>query len=130
MMAQCYILSHMVNVPLVTKIFGRFYHILAWWPSWSCDPDTRNNSFSPDPLVLNMLLGFINKDFLEMFQNNGYIPGRVRQFHAVYIHNTFVTLAICCNLFPIKSFSLSKQSSDQIRNCHRLLVRKKNFRVT
>ena len=27
-----------------------FYHILAWWPSWSCDPDPPNKLSFPHPI--------------------------------------------------------------------------------
>ena len=26
-----------------------FYHIRAWWPCWSCDPDTANKLSFPLP---------------------------------------------------------------------------------
>ena len=26
-----------------------FYHILAWWPSWLCDPDAANKISLPLP---------------------------------------------------------------------------------
>ena len=26
-----------------------FYHIWAWWPSWSCDPDVANKISFPLP---------------------------------------------------------------------------------
>ena len=29
--------------------FQRFYHIWAWRPSWSCDPDAVNKLSSPLP---------------------------------------------------------------------------------
>ena len=38
-----------------TKIYWRriflkgFYHIWAWWPSWSCDPDAVNKLSFPLP---------------------------------------------------------------------------------
>ena len=31
------------------KIFEGFYHIWAWWPSWSCDPDAANKILFPLP---------------------------------------------------------------------------------
>ena len=31
------------------KIFKGFYHIWAWQPSWSCDPDAANKFSSPLP---------------------------------------------------------------------------------
>ena len=34
--------------PPLPEIFKGFYHIWAWWPSWSCDPDVGNKlSFPP-----------------------------------------------------------------------------------
>ena len=35
-----------------------FYHIWAWRPSWSCDPDPQTNFRSPIPLRLQMKFGF------------------------------------------------------------------------
>ena len=46
--------------PLVPekKIFEGFLHILAWWPSWSCDQMPQTNFRSPDPWRLHMKFGF------------------------------------------------------------------------
>ena len=30
--------------------FLRFYHIWAWWPSWSCDQDQLNKLSLPHPV--------------------------------------------------------------------------------
>ena len=35
--------------PPVPEIFEGFYHILAWRPSWSCDPDAANKLLFPLP---------------------------------------------------------------------------------
>ena len=34
---------------LEKKIFEGFYHIWAWRPSWSCDPDAENKLSFPLP---------------------------------------------------------------------------------
>ena len=31
------------------RILKGFYHIWAWWPSWSCDPDAANKISFPLP---------------------------------------------------------------------------------
>ena len=33
-----------------------FYHIWAWRPSWSCDPDTTNKLSVPLPIEQNLAL--------------------------------------------------------------------------
>ena len=35
---------------LKKKIFKGFYHIRAWRPPWSCDPDAANNLWSALPI--------------------------------------------------------------------------------
>ena len=42
-----------------------FYHIWAWPPSWSCDPDAGNKLCSPYPMRLNIKFGF---DWLSGFR--------------------------------------------------------------
>ena len=42
---------------LEKKIFEVFYHIWAWQPSWSCDPDAANFG-SPYPRRLHIKFGF------------------------------------------------------------------------
>ena len=32
------------------RFFKGFYHIWAWWPSWSCDPDVANKLLFPQPM--------------------------------------------------------------------------------
>ena len=48
---RCYIPSFVEISPLVLekKIFEGFYHIWAWRPSWSCDPDAANKISFPLP---------------------------------------------------------------------------------
>ena len=48
----CYIVSHKVIGPLVLekKILERSYHIWAWQPTWSCDPDPMNKLSFPHPI--------------------------------------------------------------------------------
>ena len=37
---RCYIPSFVkIGAPVLERIFEGFYHIWAWRPSWSCDPD-------------------------------------------------------------------------------------------
>ena len=51
---------------LEKKIFEGFYHIWAWRPSWSCDPDAANKISkqfktkfrSPYPRRLHIKFGF------------------------------------------------------------------------
>ena len=38
--------------------FKGFYHIWAWRPSWSCDPDAVNKYRSPYPRRLHIKFGF------------------------------------------------------------------------
>ena len=40
------------NKILGKKILKRFYHILAWWPSWSCDQHHINTFSFPCTLKL------------------------------------------------------------------------------
>ena len=51
--SQCTIPCHKVIGPLVREkkffVFEGFYHIWAWWPSWSCDPDAANKLSFPHP---------------------------------------------------------------------------------
>ena len=35
---------------LEKKILSGFYHIWAWWPSWSCDLDFANKLSLPLPM--------------------------------------------------------------------------------
>ena len=35
--------------PVMEKNFEGFYHIWAWRPSWSCDPDATNKLSFPLP---------------------------------------------------------------------------------
>ena len=46
---QCYIPNFLEIGPQVMekKIFEGFYHIWAWRPSWSCDPDVVNKLSLP-----------------------------------------------------------------------------------
>ena len=47
---RCYIPSFVEIGPLVLeKNFEGFYHIWAWRPSWSCDPDAANKLSFPLP---------------------------------------------------------------------------------
>ena len=48
---RCYIPSFVKIRPpvLEKKIFEGFYHIWAWRPSWSCDPDAANKISFPLP---------------------------------------------------------------------------------
>ena len=48
-----YIPSFMEIGPLFPeKILKGFYHIWAWWPSWSCDPDAANKLLFPAPHII------------------------------------------------------------------------------
>ena len=38
-----------IGLPVLEKIFEGFYHIWAWRPSWSCDPDAANKISFPLP---------------------------------------------------------------------------------
>ena len=38
--------------------FDGFYHIWAWRPSWSCDPDTANELTFPLPKEVYVKFGF------------------------------------------------------------------------
>ena len=38
--------------------FKVFYHIWAWRPSWSCDPDAANKLSFPYPRRLSIKFGF------------------------------------------------------------------------
>ena len=38
--------------------FWNFYHISAWWPSYSCDPDPTNKLLFPHPTEALMKFGF------------------------------------------------------------------------
>ena len=40
------------------KIFKDFYHIRAWRPSWSWDPDAANKLLFPLPQELHIQFGF------------------------------------------------------------------------
>ena len=49
--SRCYIPSFVKIGPpvLKKKILKGFYHIWAWWPSWSCDPYAANKKSFPLP---------------------------------------------------------------------------------
>ena len=38
-----------IGLTVLEKIFEGFYHIWAWPPSWSCDPDPWNKLSFPHP---------------------------------------------------------------------------------
>ena len=39
-----------IGLPVLEKkIFEGVYHLWAWWPSWSCDPDAANKISLPLP---------------------------------------------------------------------------------
>ena len=38
-----------IGPTVLEKIFKGFYHIWAWRPSWSCDPDAANKISFPLP---------------------------------------------------------------------------------
>ena len=44
--------------PVLDKILKGFYHIWAWRPSWSCDPDVANKLSFPYPRRLHIKFGF------------------------------------------------------------------------
>ena len=46
---RCYITSLLEISTPENKNFEGFYHITAWRPSWSCDPDAVNKLLSPLP---------------------------------------------------------------------------------
>ena len=46
---RCYITSFLEISPPEKKNFEGFYHITAWRPSWSCDPDAANKLLFPLP---------------------------------------------------------------------------------
>ena len=43
--------------PLVPEknILKGFYHLWAWEPSWSCDPDAANKHSFPQPMELHTI---------------------------------------------------------------------------
>ena len=57
---RCYIPSFVKIGPpvLEKKIFEGFYHIWAWRPSWSWDPDAANKISFPYPRRLHIKFGF------------------------------------------------------------------------
>ena len=56
---RCYIPSFVkIGLPVLEKIFEGFYHIRAWRPSWSCDPDAANKLSFPLPRRLHIKFGF------------------------------------------------------------------------
>ena len=46
-----------------------FYHIWAWLPSWSCDPDAANKISFPLPKEAPQNLALIDHAVWEMFEN-------------------------------------------------------------
>ena len=74
--------------------FFFFYHIWAWWTSWSCDLDHlyKINICSPFPRRLHMKLGIDWPRVLEknIFEDDGYIHVHCRQL--LIGHLTFFTL--------------------------------------
>ena len=78
---RCYIPSFVKIGPPVPekKILKGFYHIWAWRPSWSCDPDAANNFRSPTQGGATQNLSLIGQAVLEkkMFEivnDNGWTP--------------------------------------------------------
>ena len=58
----------------VENFLKGFYHIWAWRPSWSCDPDAANKIFrSPYPRRLHIKLASISQAVSEkkMFEHCG-----------------------------------------------------------
>ena len=47
------------------NIFDWFYHIWAWRPSWSCDPDAANKLSFPLPKGVHIKFGLIGQAVSE-----------------------------------------------------------------
>ena len=54
-----------------------FYHIWAWWPSWSCDQHHHNNIF-----IFLYLKAFIQ----NLVQNGSVVSEKIR-FEFLYVHD-------------------------------------------
>ena len=46
------------NRPACSGFLKGFYHLWAWWPSWSCDPDAAKKLSSPYHRRLHIKFGF------------------------------------------------------------------------
>ena len=57
------------SFPTLHNLLLGFYHMLAWWPSWSCDPDHLYNFVSPFTRRLQMKFGFNRPNGLKIFEN-------------------------------------------------------------
>ena len=56
------------------EILTSFYHIWAWQPSWSCDPETPHKLSIPTKRCSTCNLVLIGQAVLEkMFENDGHI---------------------------------------------------------
>ena len=73
---RSYITSFLEISPPEKKNFGGFYHITAWGPSWSCDPDAANKLSFPLPKETpHTIFGLISQavifsKFLDEIEDN------------------------------------------------------------
>ena len=75
---RCYIPSFVkIGPPVLEKIFKGFYHIWAWWPSWSCDQDHVNRFF----------ISVYLKAFMQSLIHIGTVVSEKIQFEFLYVHN-------------------------------------------
>ena len=60
----------------VAAILVMFYHIWAWWPSWSCDQHH-------DQIFISLYL----KAFMQSLVQIGTVVSEKIQFKFLYVHN-------------------------------------------
>ena len=90
---HCYLPSHRVIGPLALE---GFYHIWAWRPSWSCEPDPANKlSYPPIPWRLHRKFGFdwpsgFGEEYLKM------VDGRTTDGRWTMAHVFFFLLLLVC----------------------------------
>ena len=74
--SRCYIPSFVkVGQPVLEKkIFKGFYHIWAWWPSWSCDQD-------------QIFISLYLKAFIQNLVWNGPVVSEKIRFEFLYVHD-------------------------------------------
>ena len=72
------------------RLLKGFYHIWAWRPSWSCDPDAANKISSPYPRRLHIKFGFDRpssfgeEDFLKIVDGPMTAAGALVSYKLTY----------------------------------------------